>query len=69
MSDSETPESLASAVDSPLELERLAGRMTADIIEAQEAQAIFDLMKEMLMRNGSSAIATALVALWTTGSG
>jgi hypothetical protein len=59
----------AFAADDLLRLNQLAGDLTADIIEAWEAQAICDSMNEMLTRNPSNAIAGALVERWTTGSG
>ena len=64
-----TLESPAFAAGDRLRLDQLAAVMTADIIEAQEAQAIFDSMSEMLTRNPSSAIAGGLVERWTIASG
>lgn len=56
------------AVADSLLLDRLAVVLIADIIEAQEAHRICDLMSEMLTRNPSSAIAGALDERWTTAS-
>ena len=61
----ETLESPASAAVNPSDLDRLAVALTADIIEASEAQAIYGLMNEMLTRSESSAIAGGLVERWT----
>jgi hypothetical protein len=64
-SEPETPENLASAADDRLRLDLLAVAMTQATIEAQEAQAIFDLLKAMSTGNPSIAIVTALAERWT----